>query len=97
MISITQVGSLYNISFKYDPELVDMIKKVPGKSWNPIEKYWTIEKSKLGFSGRGQDQSRRIDRRRRLGRPWRSPAALNAKTGFPETGQSGRREQCRFG
>ena len=49
MISITQVGNLYNISFKYDPELVDMIKKVPGKSWNPVEKYWTIEKSKLGF------------------------------------------------
>ena len=49
MISITQVGNLYNISFRYDPELVDMIKKVPGKSWNPVEKYWTIEKSKLGF------------------------------------------------
>ena len=49
MISITQVGSLYNISFKYDPELVEMVKKVPGRSWNPIGKYWTIEKNKLGF------------------------------------------------
>lgn len=47
MIRITQVGNLYNISFRYDQELVDMIKKVPGKSWNPVEKYWTIEKVNL--------------------------------------------------
>lgn len=49
MILIQQVDDKYRISFKYDANIVFMIKQVPGKLWNPEEKYWTIPLDRLGF------------------------------------------------
>lgn len=49
MISISQNNELYEIRFKYDPELVELIKLVPSRVWNPGGKFWTIHKDKLGF------------------------------------------------
>lgn len=48
-IRIVQNGDVYEVSFKYDPTLVHLIKQVPGKAWNPEAKLWTIPKDRLGF------------------------------------------------
>lgn len=48
-IRVVQNGDVYEVSFKYDPTLVHLIKQVPGKAWNPEAKLWTIPKDRLGF------------------------------------------------
>lgn len=49
MISVVENYDVYEIRFRYDPTLVDMVKQVPGKMWNPSDKYWTIPRDNLGF------------------------------------------------
>lgn len=49
MISINQVGDIYEVRFKYDSELVNLIKEVPTREWHPERKCWDIHKDKLGF------------------------------------------------
>lgn len=49
MISVIQNNDVYEIRFKYDPTLVDMVKQVPGRMWHNESKMWTIPKNNLGF------------------------------------------------
>ena len=49
MISIIQNNDVYEIRFRYDPTLVDMVKQVPGRMWHNESKMWTIPKNNLGF------------------------------------------------
>lgn len=49
MISVIQNQDLYEIRFKYDPNIVNLVKLVPGRRWNPDGKFWTIPRDKLGF------------------------------------------------
>lgn len=49
MIVVRQNDDSYEISFKYDPNLVQIVKNVPGRRWSPENKQWTISKDKLGF------------------------------------------------
>ena len=49
MISVRENGNIYEVTFKYDPQLVAYIKTVPGKQWLADTKMWTIPKDKLGF------------------------------------------------
>jgi len=49
MINIKQNGNIYEISFPYDPGIVDAVKSVPGKVWLSKAKMWTIPKEHLGF------------------------------------------------
>lgn len=49
MISVVQNGEVYEITFKYDPNVIALIKNVPGRLWNPTGKMWTIPKDRLGF------------------------------------------------
>ena len=49
MISVVQNNDVYQIRFKYDPNLVELIKNVPGRIWNPNAKMWTIPLNRLGF------------------------------------------------
>lgn len=48
-IRVVQNGEVYEITFKYDPTIVHLIKQVPGKAWNPKAKMWTIPRDRLGF------------------------------------------------
>jgi len=48
MLNIIQEGPVYNISFKYDPQLISLVKNVPGRRWNPDDKIWTIPSENLG-------------------------------------------------
>jgi len=49
MITAVQNQEVYIIRFQYDPELVGLIKNVPGRLYVPDHKYWTIPLDRLGF------------------------------------------------
>lgn len=49
MISVVQEGDFYSIAFPYDVNLVELIREIPGRVWDPNRKTWTIPKNKLGF------------------------------------------------
>lgn len=49
MISVVQNNEIYQITFRYDPILVNLVKNVPGRCWLPESKMWTIPKDRLGM------------------------------------------------
>lgn len=49
MFYAIQEGDIYNLKFKYDPNLIAHIKNVPGRKYIPEGKYWTIPSAHLGF------------------------------------------------
>lgn len=49
MINVIQNGEIYEITFPYDANIVEIIKLIPGRRWNPDAKMWTIPKERLGF------------------------------------------------
>lgn len=44
-----QVGNTYVLKFRYDPILVEMVREVPGRVYDPTSKSWIISKDRLGF------------------------------------------------
>lgn len=49
MINVVQNGTVYDVSFPYDVNVIDMVKSVPGRRWVPEEKVWTVPKDRVGF------------------------------------------------
>lgn len=49
MILVTQINDEYQIRFPYDANVVELVKSVPGRRWNPEGKFWTIPTARLGF------------------------------------------------
>lgn len=49
MILVTQSGDQYDIRFPYNEDLIQLVKDVPGRTWNPTSKCWSIHKDRLGF------------------------------------------------
>ena len=49
LILINQKDNVYEISFPYDPDIIYLIKNVPGRMWVPEYKLWTIPKDNLGM------------------------------------------------
>lgn len=49
MITAVQKQDVYVLYFKYDPDLILLIKNVPGRKYVPDKKYWTIPLERLGF------------------------------------------------
>ena len=49
MITAVQEQNVYIIRFRYDPEIISLVKNVPGRLYVPAKKYWTIPLDKLGF------------------------------------------------
>ena len=49
MIDVRQNRDVYEVTFKYDPNIIYLVKNVPGRRWNPDSKMWTVPKDKLGF------------------------------------------------
>ena len=49
MIHIKQNGQVYEVSFRYDPTLIQLIKQVPQKQWVSESKHWTIPVVHLGL------------------------------------------------
>lgn len=49
MITAVQNQEVYIIQFPYDPDIVQLIKNVPGRQYIPDKKYWTIPLARLGF------------------------------------------------
>ena len=48
-ITIIEDIEVYRVYFSYDPDLVEMVKSIPGRRYVPDKKYWTIPKDRLGF------------------------------------------------
>lgn len=49
MINVLKHDDVYEIRFRYDPKVIDIVKSVPGRRWVPEGKFWTIPLDKLGF------------------------------------------------
>lgn len=49
MITVVQNKDVYIIRFPYDRNIIQMVKNVPGRRWDPDNKYWTIPLDRLGF------------------------------------------------
>lgn len=49
MFYAIQDNDIYILRFQYDPQLIALIKNVPGRKYIPDGKYWTIPFSHLGF------------------------------------------------
>lgn len=49
MITAVQNQDVYIIRFSYDPEIVRLVKNVPGRRYDPDHKYWTIPLDRIGF------------------------------------------------
>lgn len=49
MILVTQNKDVYEVRFSYNPIIVDLVKNVPGRKWNPEQKFWSIPLDRLGF------------------------------------------------
>lgn len=49
MINVVQNGKIYEISFQYDRNIVDLVKNVPGRQYIPSAKIWTIPSNHLGM------------------------------------------------
>lgn len=49
MINVIQHNDIYQIHFKYDPYIVELVKQVPGRRWDPNNKFWTIPSNHLGM------------------------------------------------
>ncbi len=39
---VTHNGSVLRVAFDYNPRLVEMVKGIPGRRWNPDDKVWTV-------------------------------------------------------
>ena len=51
MISVVEnkETNKYEIRFRYDEELIQLVKNVAGRRWEPEYKMWTIPRDRLGF------------------------------------------------
>lgn len=49
MIHVIQNNDVYELTFKYDELLISYVKNVPGRTWLPDKKKWTIPKEHLGW------------------------------------------------
>lgn len=49
MITVVQQDNVYIITFQYNKDVIDIVKNVPGRTWVPEKKYWTIPVDRLGF------------------------------------------------
>ena len=49
MITVVQEQDTYIIRFQYNPEIIRLIKNVPGWRYIPAHKYWTVPVDRLGF------------------------------------------------
>lgn len=49
MITVVQDNDIYIVRFPFSRDIIQLIKNVPGRQWDPDHKYWTIPKDRLGF------------------------------------------------
>lgn len=49
MILVQQNDDKYEIRFGYNTSIIELVKNVPGRMWNPEGKFWSIPKARLGF------------------------------------------------
>lgn len=90
MINVLKHDDVYEIRFRYDPKVIDIVKSVPGRRWVPEGKFWTIPLDKLGFllnqvKGTVYEGSVKIDSDEHIN----ENATLDATTVIPQIDISG--------
>ena len=90
MITAVQNQDVYIIRFQYDPEIVKLIKNVPGRQYDPEHKYWTIPLDRLGFlisqlQGTGYEQQFQVYSAEHIN----ENATLDVTDGIPDIDLSG--------
>ena len=53
MFSAVQQDDRYLLYFKYDPNLINIVKQVPGREYHSEGKFWSIPVSHLGWLMKG--------------------------------------------
>lgn len=43
------MGDVYKIVFQYNPDIINLVKAVPGRRYVPEGKFWTVPTDRLGF------------------------------------------------
>ena len=51
MLKITAIQDhiVYNVHFRYDPSLVELVRQIPGRAFIPEKKFWTIPSDNIGW------------------------------------------------
>lgn len=49
MILISQSGEEYEVRFKYNEKIKDIVKQTPGRAWRPERNCWTVPRDKVGW------------------------------------------------
>lgn len=47
-IQVSENSVTYNVYFNYNPVIIEIVKSIPGRTWNPDQKHWTIPARELG-------------------------------------------------
>lgn len=51
-IYVTETPGTFRLSFEYNPILIDLVKKIPTRSWDNSEKVWVVSKKGVFPTGR---------------------------------------------
>ena len=91
-------NNTYDIRFPYDKELVDLVKLVPGRKWNPDNKIWSVPATKVGIFlnqiyGTPRENALQIISDEEIGKN----AMLEATTEIPDVDLSGVSMYCKEG
>ena len=62
MLKITAIQDhiVYNVHFRYDPYLVELVRQIPGRAFIPEKKFWTIPSDNIGWLQRLVEESGNI-------------------------------------
>lgn len=91
-------NNTYDIKFPYDKELVDLIKLIPGRRWNPEQKIWSVPAAKVGLFlnqiyGTDREPMLRLISDEDIGQN----AVLGSTTEIPDIDISGIQTYCKEG
>ena len=48
-IYLTETPATFRLSFEYNPALIDLVKRIPTRQWDSMEREWVIQKDSIAF------------------------------------------------
>lgn len=48
-IYLTETPATFRLSFEYNPTLIDLVKRIPTRQWDSMEREWVIQKDSIAF------------------------------------------------
>jgi len=98
IVQQNKTDNTYEIKFPYNEELINRVKLVPGRRWNPDRKVWSVPSAKVGMFlnqiyGTPMENSLNIISDEDIGRN----AIMEATTSIPDVDLSGITLYCKDG